>query len=88
LHFLKKVRTYLEYFYRFFVHALGPDEFWSLVWLPRSQKNFQSFLHVVHEVLSGIRIVQKVLAYDKLEWLSERHRRLGSEGMPGDAICG
>jgi hypothetical protein len=82
------MQAYLEYFYGFFIHALWPNQLRPLFWLSRPQQNLQPFLNIVHEILSGIRVIQKVLPYDKLEGFSKRHRGLWSESMARDAICG
>ena len=64
----KKIR-YLDDFNRLPLHALGPGELRPLLRFTRTEQDLETLLYIIHQVFSSIRIVQEILADDKLDGL-------------------
>jgi hypothetical protein len=47
-------QTDFDNFDRLLIHAFWPGKLRPFLWLTRSQKNLETFLDIIHEVLGGI----------------------------------
>ena len=62
-------KTHRNNFYRLLLHALRPGQLGSFFRFARPQQDLQPLLDIVHEIFSGIGIVQQVLPYDEFRHL-------------------
>ena len=83
---------HLDNFHGLLLHALGPGKLRPLLGFTRAEQGLETLLDIIHQVFGGIRIVQEILADDKLDrlllrWKEECPREIGAR-VPIDRRSG